>query len=710
MGTDPSLTPELIQAQGFTSGFRGYDQAEVRAFLARVATGVRALGERADQLESAWHSAEERAARPPVLDEDTLMAAVGEETASILRAARATAADLRNRATQDADRIIADADERSARIRAEAEGVLGRETHAAEEAAARIVETAKSLAAEMVDKARAEGDSVRAAAQQEKALTVEGAIATRERILEDLSRRRRVASVQIEQLRAGRERLLESYAVVRRTLEEVNDQLNRADTEARAAADEVGRRMQREHQAAGRISGRAELDTIAESAVVESAVVKGAVSAEVGAGSEPVVEDLVTPTGPDNGGGEATVSAPRPPATQAGGPSPTAEVAGAAPSPVAAPGPAPPPVPPASATEETGRGFRGRAKRRGRAAAASAGGSASAGAEVLAAPEEQRHEVADSAVEATVPHLRVLPDPHDGVAAAMPDEAGGATSAPGSQVDVLFARIRAGRGDDPEDASDPPQSPDEMGVAADPPADGESGEEQAEVGRSDGDEALLQQREAAVIDLEVALTRKLKRTLQDEQNDLLDRLRSLRGEPSVARLLPDLDEQVARYASAAQPLVDKAAAAGVAFAVAVLERKGRANASAPAVTDTAREAATTIVESLRRRLEHAISASAGDDQAVLVEGLGSAYREWKTERIERVAGDVLAAAFSRGTWSEVPEGTPLRWIVEDTDGPCPDCDDDALAGTLPKGEAFPTGQHYPPAHTGCRCLLVPATG
>ena len=74
---------------------------------------------------------------------------------------------------------------------------------------------------------------------------------------------------------------------------------------------------------------------------------------------------------------------------------------------------------------------------------------------------------------------------------------------------------------------------------------------------------------------------------------------------------------------------------------------------------------------------------------------GSAYREWKSERIERIAGDVLAAAFSRGTWHEVPDGTPLRWIVEDTDGPCPDCDDDALAGSLPKGEAFPTGQPLP---------------
>jgi hypothetical protein len=320
--------------------------------------------------------------------------------------------------------------------------------------------------------------------------------------------------------------------------------------------------------------------------------------------------------------------------------------------------------------------------------------------------------VAEPVDAATVPHLRVLPDPNEVLpdpneATAVPPPAGAdqAIASPGSKVDVLFARIRAGNSDEPPDSGS--QVTDSQ--AGIPEADDAEVEVDAESARSDRDEALLQQRESAVIDLEVALTRKLKRTLQDEQNDLLDRLRSLRGEPSAGRLLPDPEAQVARYASAAQPFVDKAAAAGVAFAVTVLGRKGRAHARAPVVADVAREAATTIVESLRRRLEHAISASLGDEQGVLVESLGSAYREWKSQRIERIAGDVLAAAFSRGTWNEVPEGTPLRWVVEDTDGPCPDCDDDALAGSLPKGETFPTGQHFPPAHTGCRCLLVPTT-
>ncbi len=115
MAADPSLTPEQIQARSFTSGFRGYDQSEVRDFLSRVAAEVRSLRERIEHLESAWHSAEERAARPPVLDEETLIVAVGEETASILRAARTAASDLRTRATEDAERIVADAQARADR-------------------------------------------------------------------------------------------------------------------------------------------------------------------------------------------------------------------------------------------------------------------------------------------------------------------------------------------------------------------------------------------------------------------------------------------------------------------------------------------------------------------------------------------------------------------------------------------------------------------
>jgi hypothetical protein len=64
-------------------------------------------------------------------------------------------------------------------------------------------------------------------------------------------------------------------------------------------------------------------------------------------------------------------------------------------------------------------------------------------------------------------------------------------------------------------------------------------------------------------------------------------------------------------------------------------------------------------------------------------------------------------AFGRGLYVALPEGASARWLVDDGGVPCPDCDDDALAGAVTKGEPFPTGPCHPPAHPGCRCLLVP---
>ena len=89
----------------------------------------------------------------------------------------------------------------------------------------------------------------------------------------------------------------------------------------------------------------------------------------------------------------------------------------------------------------------------------------------------------------------------------------------------------------------------------------------------------------------------------------------------------------------------------------------------------------------------------------LGDALGAVYRQWKTERVEQIARHHLMAAFNKGAYASVDEGTPLRWVFADA-GPCPDCDDNALAGPTPKGEAYPTGQLHPPAHTGCACLLA----
>jgi hypothetical protein len=47
-------------------------------------------------------------------------------------------------------------------------------------------------------------------------------------------------------------------------------------------------------------------------------------------------------------------------------------------------------------------------------------------------------------------------------------------------------------------------------------------------------------------------------------------------------------------------------------------------------------------------------------------------------------------------------------VVDRAGEPCPDAEDNALAGVVPAGEPFPTGVCQPPAHPGCRCMVLPA--
>ena len=63
----------------------------------------------------------------------------------------------------------------------------------------------------------------------------------RARVLADLTRRRRVLHSQIEQLRAGRERLAETIGDVRHAVDHITDELFRAEDEARLAAEAAGR-------------------------------------------------------------------------------------------------------------------------------------------------------------------------------------------------------------------------------------------------------------------------------------------------------------------------------------------------------------------------------------------------------------------------------------------------------------------------------------
>jgi cell division septum initiation protein DivIVA len=276
------------------------------------------------------------------------------------------------------------------------------------------------------------------------------------------------------------------------------------------------------------------------------------------------------------------------------------------------------------------------------------------------------------------------------------DDAGASAATP--SVDELFARIRAGTdaAGGPAEPAAPPTAPPEAtaGEAGARPgaSEAEAAEAQAEAAPGPDDE-LVARRDEALAPVTARLGRTVKRALGDDQNRLLDRLRSA---PSLTadELLGPEDEHMAAFAAAARGHLAEAFTAGAAF--------GGAGAATVADDDAVEQSveglAHVIVAMLRRQMAD------GDDE--LSDRVGAAFREWRGERVERLTGDYATQAFSAGVTAAAGDDK-VRWVVTSASG-CSDCEDNALAGATSARETFPTGHAYPPAHSGCRCLVAPA--
>jgi DivIVA domain-containing protein len=618
-----SLTPEEVTSRTFSTSFRGFDASEVRLFLKRVSDELATLEDNERQLRQSLEEARERAAHPE-LDEHALAAALGEQTTRVLQSAREAAIDIGAKAEENAARVVQEAEQQAARVREQAEAVLGQRTEEANRVAAGIREAAMEESAALRERATADATAEIEAARTHGKEMVGEAQVLRERLLGDLARRRRLAHVQIEQLRAGRERLLEAYRVVRRTLDEATEELSVAEAEARVAAEAAARRTAAEEPELTAADMELELAT---PPVEERDESEGAVAAH-----EPTDGDAPTVIELDEGPASA---------------------------------------PPVATAARRSSGLRILGKRRG-----------------------------GSTREEDATLVEVHPPADDEGVRVLGDEP--LRAAPTPSVDEIFSRIRADR--EAAMASEQQRAGAVAAAGETPPAEVEQeagGDAVAPVRAGDSDHSALRRRDDVLEPLATQLVRNLKRALQDEQNEVLDRLRTARGKPAPdVVLLPEVD-QARRYRDAAEPLLARAADEGMRSV-----RTGDDQVESPVVAvDLAVELASDLVGPLRDRLDRALNAAPGDPEATGA-GLGAGYRQWKTERIEPVARHHLAAAFALGAYRAASDHAKLRWLVDKSEGACPDCDDNALAGPTPKGETFPTGQPYPPAHAGCRCLLV----
>jgi hypothetical protein len=165
-----------------------------------VSAELARLQERERFLESELRAMQTRGmSAPGVLDEETVTALLGEETARVLTVAREAAQQMRLRAAESAERLVREASADASRMRQDAELEAARRQNDAAADVEAEIELAKQQGRDMVNEARE----------------------YREKVLSELARRRELARQQIEQLIHNRDRLVSAFDRARNAADDV---------------------------------------------------------------------------------------------------------------------------------------------------------------------------------------------------------------------------------------------------------------------------------------------------------------------------------------------------------------------------------------------------------------------------------------------------------------------------------------------------------
>ena len=659
---DPS-SPTAVSTANFSTSRRGYEPDEVREFLRMVAAELARLQEREKFLERELRVAQRNVPNAAVvLDEEVVTRMLGEEAARILSTAREAASQIKMRAEDGASRVLREATDEAQRLREEAEIEASRRRQDASSDAESELQMAKQQGREMVNEARA----------------------YRERVLGELARRRELARQQIEQLVHGRDRLLNAFERARLAavdvmaemtpLGEPNEYVNLSPTTGPVplmvpANDVRARQVPTEADQPDREPYDADADVD--------------LTDEVDEVDDPTVALQI----------DDTVVLLREPAAHDDDNDEHIEADGHADD---------------DADDD---------------AEDDSDGVMATVVSLFAGEIDVDIDVADPDVVDVVDIDAEEVDASDEVDAT--DEVGDGEEK--ASVGDLFARLRAARSQ-PEPAVAEPVVAEPVDVpaaeaAVEPASDGSEplpdaattavAEElsvfavspAAPLELREADDSPFGRRDAALTPLIVAAARKLKRVLADEQNDVLHILRRNDPVAALAALLPQEADHSRRYATAIESELRLSALAGAASIDDGdkgdhLHEITRAKALQPAIEALS----VAVVGPLRERLSRAV-ADADGDNGELANTVRSVYREWKTQRIDEHLDDVARMAFGRGALVALAPGTPVCWSVDPNGPACPDAEDNALAGVIGAGQAFPTDHTCAPAHEGCRCML-----
>ena len=284
---DPS-SPNAVSTATFATSRKGFEPGEVRDFLRMVAAELARLQEREKFLERELRVSQRGTTNANVaLDEEVVTRMLGEEAARILTTAREAASTIKVRAEEHASRVLREATDEAQRVREEAEIEAARRRHDASADAEAELQMAKQQGRDMVNEARA----------------------YRERVLNELARRREMARQQIEQLVHGRDRLLQAFERARLAavdvmaemtpLVEPNEYVNLAPTTGpvplMVPADELRARRERAAETEAEAEAEAEAELVVEhddAPAIDEIVDDVATDTELDTDDEPEAADL----------------------------------------------------------------------------------------------------------------------------------------------------------------------------------------------------------------------------------------------------------------------------------------------------------------------------------------------------------------------------------------------------------------------------------
>lgn len=628
---DPS-SPAAVSAASFNVSRRGFDQTEVRDFLRMVSAEMARLQERERFLESELKAMQTRGmSAPGMLDEEVVTALLGEEAARVLGTAREASSQIRLRAEEAATRLVKEASSDATRLREEAELEAVRRREDAAADAEAEIELAKQQGRDMVNEARE----------------------YREKVLTELARRRELAREQIEQLIHNRDRLLNAFERARLATDDVmtglvsvdhdlpREYINLAPTTGPVptivlervveAFAEAETRVEAESPEVVELFDHTKLEEIEPEATQEVAV-------EVVEEIVEVVVDVVADVEEVIPAEEVIVEI---------------EVVEAI-------------------VEET---------------------PVVEVVEPTAVVEDEKSNVVNLfSKERPRPETSVEVNPeHPSVDKTAPPK----NEANAQAVENLFARLREATVDKAAsnavsggEVVEPRKSTKKVEVA-------KEAETVVAPVQPMHDAGAFAKRDEVLAPIVVAMSRKLKRVLADEENEVLEYLRAKKNALTIDAMVGELEVHAKRYGDAISDDI-LAAAKGAA-------KSAKATDVIPTVDVLI---SVQLVKPLRDRLSQAIEQN-GADRVAMAKALRGVYRQWKSQHIDEQVDDIACLSYSRGFFAGVKPGTQVCWMVDPNGPECPDAEDNSLAGSIALGKEFPTGNLHPLAHAGCRCLLAP---